>query len=103
MAGSTRIPWPSDGPSRAEPPGPIQGLTKLRRAAWPKPHARPRLMVLEACANSSGLDFGMPVDLWRSGKTTVFLNSGSPPAQRPCTGPEYPFKETRFDLLLGGE
>ena len=28
-------------------------------------------MVLEACANSSGLDFGMPVDLWRSGKTTV--------------------------------
>ena len=40
--------------------------------------ARPRLMVLEACANSSGLDFGMPVDLWRSGKTTLFLNSGSP-------------------------
>jgi hypothetical protein len=56
-------------------------------------------MALEACANSSGLDFGMPVDLWRSGKTIVFLNPGSIPAQRPHTGPEYSFKKTRFDLL----
>ena len=83
---------PGIGPARSD-----EAETRGR----PKPHARPRLMVLEACANSSGLDLGMPVDLWRSGKTTLFLNSGSPPAQRPCAGPEYPFKETRFDLLLG--
>jgi hypothetical protein len=50
--------------------------------------ARPRLMVLEACANSSGLDCGMPGDLWRSGKTTVSLDSSLAPAQRRRAGPE---------------
>ena len=84
---------PGIGPAKsddAEAHGPAQAVCQA------KAHGAPRLV-----ANSSGLDFGMPLGLWRFGKTTVFLNPGSPPAQRPCAGPEYPFKETRFDLLLG--
>jgi hypothetical protein len=59
---------PGIGPVRsdeAEAPGPSrmpsQGPRRLRLAA-----------------NSSGLDLGMPVDLGRFGKTTLFLNFSSP-------------------------
>jgi hypothetical protein len=49
---------------------------------------------------SSGLGQSRPAGRPRRfDHTIVFLNSGPVPAQRPHTGPEYLFKETKFDFI----